>query len=241
MITNEMMQPWSMELETEENKSPKAHKGLVQGVGTNDMTDCYRRVDGKEERHPCYVSWKGLLERTYCPKYKETRPQRYAEVADEWKTLSGFYPWWKDQPFYPDGNLDSDLLSAAKGLPKAYTSATACFVPARINSLLSARENDRGGLPQGVTHHRKGYRAQLSKGPEGKWRSSTTHDLAEALDYYWKEKPYYALTTAYDLLEGHPERDDLMLGIKITLRNQHEEACRHLNEALECQQMKAQQ
>jgi len=235
MITNEMMQPWSMEL----TDSPHHRCKPVQGVGTNDMTGCRRCVDGKEQAHPCYRSWANLLTRTYDPKFKEIRSQRYAEVADDWKTLSGFYEFWKAQPYYPGGHLESDLLSAARGLPKAYTPETACCVPKQINTLLNARGKHRGELPQGVTRSWRGYKAQLGKGSEGQWYSSTIHDLAEALDVYWSAKLPYALTTAYELLEGHPERDALMLGIKITLRNQHEEAYRHLNEVLECQQTKA--
>ena len=225
LATNRDLETWAMQL----TDTPVHRRRLVQGVGVNDMAGSTRQVDGKQQNHPCYQSWSNLLERTYCPKFKERRSQRYADIADDWKTLSGFYAWWLQQPYYPGGNLDSDLLSAAHGLPKAYTPETACYVPARINTLLCANGKSRGELPQGVTRNGKGYIAKLDKGPEGKWHSRTTHDLAEAMDWYWKQKFYYALTTAYDLLEGNDQRDDLMVGVKETLRAQHDESLLHLH------------
>ena len=200
----------------------------VEGVGINDMVGSHCYVDGKKIAHPCYVSWASLLKRSYSAAHKENNPQRYAEVADEWKKLSGYYDWWREQPYYPGGTLDSDLLSVAKGLPKAYTPETATFVPHRINTLLIAHDRERGELPQGVRRKRGSYQAQLQKGSEGRQHLGRTDDMAEALDLYWSAKLPYALTIAYELLEGHPQRDDLMIGIKETLRQQHEESMRHL-------------
>ena len=235
MITNEMMQPWSMEL----TDTPDPRCKLVQDIGVNDLQSAARREEGKTKIHPAYRKWAGMLYRTYSDKFKAEKGIQYAEMAKEWKTLSCFYLWWLKQPYYEDACIDSDLRSAVKGVQKAYSPETAASVPKPVNVLLNFREKGRGALPMGTRRNGNKYLANLSKGKDGLIQLPVVPTLYEAFECYWKEKMPYTLQTAWALLEGHPQRSELMLGIKITLRQQHEKAREHLNEVLECQQMKA--
>lgn len=158
---------------------------LIYGVGINDANYVVQQfetvgyVDGKRKQKqvwvcPFYQTWKHMLERSYCNKYKEKQPT-YIDVlvCKEWWLFSNFKQWMEEQPF--EGmQLDKDLL--VKG-NKEYSANACVFVPTRINTLLIDSGSARGDYPLGVYYQQKSkgmvselkkpYIAQVNKG-EGK-------------------------------------------------------------------------
>ena len=102
----------------------KLSNRLSFGHGLNDVPDIVSTTG--------YVVWYSMIRRAYSPVYHATKPTyREVEVADEWKQLSGFLPWF-DANYKSGWHLDKDVL----GDGKLYSPGTCCFIPAELNSLL---------------------------------------------------------------------------------------------------------
>lgn len=136
-----------------------------------------------------HVHWKGLLERSYCPKLLLKRPT-YLEVhADEsWHNFQTFSSWCQTQKgFINKGwELDKDLL--VKG-NKVYSPNTCVFLPSEINVAISTVKSTRkGDLPVGVTNSEqgRGYRAYCSD--KGKTLSKRSTSVEECFDWYKNTK-----------------------------------------------------
>lgn len=116
---------------------------LIYGVGICDVT-CVEE-NGKVKQS--YGAWHSMLQRAYCPKYHELN-QTYigCAVAPEWLCYSEFVEFY--DKYHRDGyQLDKDILVLGN---KVYGPATCCFVPPRINSLLTKSDASRGKYMIGV-------------------------------------------------------------------------------------------
>ena len=114
---------------------------LTHGVGLCD-------VRGVSTKLPSYRRWSGMLERCYNSKSLSRFPTYTGcSVCEEWLTFSNFKRWHDDN--YREGyHMDKDILVQGN---KVYGPETCCFVPGRINTMLTDRHNARGNYPLGVT------------------------------------------------------------------------------------------
>lgn len=133
---------------------------INRGVGYIGSGD-YTPVKNKRE----HSVWSSMLDRAYDAGYKEWKPS-YADVfvRDGWLNFQSFAEWCNLQPgfFEPDYHLDKDLLVPGN---KEYGPTFCRFVPAYVNTVLSASGGIRGEWPIGV-HKIKGskinpYSAQI--------------------------------------------------------------------------------
>lgn len=143
----------------------------------------YNPKDNQRE----YVYWKGLLERSYCPKLSAKRPT-YLNCSAEpsWHNFQNFTDWCLSQNGFInlDWELDKDLLIKGN---KIYSPETCVFLPKEINLVLvkGSRKHD---LPIGVTYsdNGAGYRAYCSD--RGKTLSKRSQSVEECFDWYKSNK-----------------------------------------------------
>lgn len=106
-----------------------------------------------------YKYWNSMIHRCYVEKYQKKKPTyKECEVCEEWHNFQNFAKWF-DENYYKIGEdvmqLDKDILQKGN---KIYSPETCVFVPNRINTLFTKRQNDRGHYPIGVT-----YRPKINK------------------------------------------------------------------------------
>lgn len=168
----------------------KRESKLIYGVAINDAPDC----DPK-----CKEVWMGMLHRCYYDKELERHPTyRGCSVCDEWLRLSGFVPFWETN-YKPKYELEKDIL--VKG-NKVYGPDTACFVPRRINILLTRRQRFRGALPIGVGLSDSGNRYSASYDRDGKSTLVGYYDSSEKAFYAYKSaKESYIKEVAQDYFD----------------------------------------
>lgn len=127
----------------------KAYYHLL-GVGCKSCTylkDKANSVDGicdvrnTKRNRRAYDLWYGMLERC-----KKLHAYRDCSVCEEWKTFSNFKKW-HDENYIKGYALDKDLFSNGE---KVYSPNTCCYIPARLNSMLSFSKKSMNGLPVGV-------------------------------------------------------------------------------------------
>lgn len=124
----------------------------------------------KFSRDRAYNSWRDMLRRCYCPNITiKNASYKEATVCKEWFNFQNYAKWFYSQKFseYKDGDgkaysLDKDIL--VKG-NKVYSPETCCFVPSKLNNLLTSSKNTRGKLPLGVCFdkHTGKFRADTNK------------------------------------------------------------------------------
>ena len=127
----------------------KVRCSTVFGVGINDACDCDQSI---------YKKWISMLKRCYNPRYEGRRSYIGCEVCDEWKRLSNFEKWYKENNGRQEWELDKDLLSNGY---KVYSPQTCCFVPHEINTALTLKKRDNG-LPVGVSEYGDKYIAKMN-------------------------------------------------------------------------------
>ncbi len=136
-----------------------------------------------------HIHWKGLLERSYCPKLVLKRPTYLEVVADiKWHNFQNFAPWCHTQKgFINKGwELDKDLLIKGN---KIYSPETCVFLPPAINAVLVKGKGTRdSALPIGVTYseHGTGYRAYCSD--KRKTLSKRSSSVEECFAWYKNTK-----------------------------------------------------
>lgn len=166
---------------------------LVRGWGVNDLDySVVSKVDGKQRRWavscPFYEVWAGILARTCVDKDKRPIAYREATISDEWRCVSAFKAWMKEQPW--EGNhCDKDILVVGN---KEYGPDKCRFVPAYINSLLSSGNKRREGnnhLPMGVylkkTMQDKPYRSNIT-GVSGEYIHLGYFKTAKEAHHIWQ-------------------------------------------------------
>lgn len=175
----------------------KRESRLIYGVAINDAPDC----DPK-----CKEVWMGMLHRCYYEKELERHPTyRGCSVCDYWLRLSNFVPFWGEN-YRPKYELEKDIL--VKG-NKIYGPETACFVPRRINILLTNRKRFRGDSPVGVSLSESGLRYKAAYDREGKSTLIGYYDTPEEAFYaYKKAKEAYIKEVAQEYFDKGliPER-----------------------------------
>lgn len=171
---------------------PQCHREsrLIYGVAVDDAPNCEPQ---------CRKIWMGMLHRCYYEKELERHPTyRGCSVCEEWLRLSNFIPFWEAN-YRQQYELEKDIL--VKG-NKIYSPETCCFVPRRINILLTNRRRFRGGLPVGVCASESGLRYKASYDRDGKSTLIGYYDSAEeAFLAYKKAKEAYIKDVAQEYFE----------------------------------------
>lgn len=167
-------------------KSDKS-KRLLFGVGINDM---YSETGTK-----CHSVWRNMLARCYGKREQKRHPTYIGcTMCDEWKTYSNFKKWF-DENFTKDMDeiggyeIEKDIIKKSN---KVYCPEFCCFVPRRINILLTNRKRFRGNLPVGVTSNESGNKFRASIDKDGASVFLGSFDSAEdAFAAYKKAKEDY--------------------------------------------------
>lgn len=113
-----------------------------------------------------YNIWYSMLQRCYDPKYQEKRPTyKGCKVENFFLNFQNMGEWIENNYYDVPGErmcLDKDILYKGN---KIYSRSTCIFVPHRINSLFTKRDNDRGNNPIGITVNSSGnYQARCRNG-----------------------------------------------------------------------------
>lgn len=95
-----------------------------------------------------HQTWINMLKRCYSEAYQIKYPSYIGVVVCEsWKCYQNFAKWYYEN--YVNGwHLDKDILCKEC---RIYSPKTCCFVPHKINTLITNNKKDRGDLPIGVT------------------------------------------------------------------------------------------
>ncbi|CEQ01601.1 Uncharacterised protein [[Clostridium] sordellii] len=132
------------------------NKGYL-GVGK------YKSIAENKKQTKCYDTWKGILRRGYCERYKQKHPAyKDVTVCEEWHNFQNFAKWYEENYYEVDGEkmcLDKDIL--VKG-NKVYSPDTCVFVPQTLNNTFTKNEAIRGKLPIGCYMYNEKIKVQLS-------------------------------------------------------------------------------
>lgn len=133
---------------------------LVYGVGVNDSNYVVRRkIDGKHETCPYYLTWYNMLRRCYCKKELLKRPSYSGcSVSKDWLTFSKFKSWMEKQD-WKGKCLDKDLLIKGN---KIYSESSCIFVDRKVNMFLIDRAASRGRFMIGCYWNKESKKFQAS-------------------------------------------------------------------------------
>ena len=97
------------------------------------------------EHKDIYSRWTHMLARCYNKKYHVEKPS-YIDciVCQEWLNFQVFSEWFEKNYYEIEGEvitLDKDLFG--NGKTKIYSPATCCFLPIKINSIISSTNNKK--------------------------------------------------------------------------------------------------
>ena len=146
----------------------------------------------------CKQVWENILQRCYQESEQKRHPTyRGCSICEEWMVFSSFEKWFNEN--YVDGyEIEKDIL--VKG-NKVYGPEFCCFVPRRINILLTRRQRFRGGTPVGVRRSKSGrYIAGVDV--DGYRKNLGTYNTAEeAFLAYKNAKEAYIKEVAQDYFD----------------------------------------
>ena len=163
-------------------------------------------INGKTTKY--YEHWHHMLQRCYDSKFQEERSTYKDCFANEETHCLQDFGMWFDKNYYEiEGEvmcLDKDIL--VKG-NKEYSFNTMIFVPQRINTLFTKRDNCRGDLPIGVSYHKRDniYRARCNTLKGTKYLGSY-NTPEEAFLAYKKFKEQYIKEVADEYKDKIPQR-----------------------------------
>jgi hypothetical protein len=168
----------------------RAKPKLVYGVGINDADYVVQSIkNGKKTECPFYRTWKSLLRRCYCDRYKEKRPTYIGcYVCDEWLVFSNFKSWMEKQD-WKGNQLDKDIINPGN---KRYSSENCAFVNHLTNSFILDSSSSRGAYPVGVTFDKrdKKYKAACRSFITSKQINLGYFDNPEDAHQAWKHKKH---------------------------------------------------
>lgn len=135
---------------------------IKYGVGYLGVGPYKTSVSGEQTTQ--YIVWNGMLSRCYNMSHfaYPVYGGRGVLVSHEWHNFQNFAEWFNEN--YVSGwELDKDILIKNNVL---YSSSTCCFVPVRLNNILSNARKSRGDFPLGVSFHKHSgkFRAQMNTG-----------------------------------------------------------------------------
>lgn len=132
-----------------------------------------------------YNHWYSMLERCYCPVYRELKPTyESCSCVKEWNNFQNFAGWFYTQVWYKGWELDKDLITPGN---KLYSPDTCAFVPRRLNLLINHNKRGDKSNPIGVfwSEKRRKYCTQC-RGVDGKISLSVYSDDIEYLENLYK-------------------------------------------------------
>ena len=140
--------------------------------------------------------------RCYDPKYQEKYcTYKDCEVEDKWLNFQNMCEWLENNYYEIPGEkmeLDKDILCKGN---KIYSRETCIFVPQRINSLFSKKDNDRGKDPIVVNQLLSGnYQVRCSDGYGKRIYLGSYLTKEEAFQVYkqYKEKVIKEVIDSYE-------------------------------------------
>ena len=150
-----------------------------------------------------YNIWYNALKRCYDPKYQEKEPTYKGCIVEDYLLNFQHMGEWIDENYYEVPGevmcLDKDILHKGN---KIYSRDTCIFVPKRINSLFTKRDNSRGKDPIGVYQLPSGnYQAICSNG-YGKQIPLGTYSTKEEAFQIYKEYKEKVIKEVIDSYEG---------------------------------------
>lgn len=170
----------------------------IHGVAKKGHTSTVEKVNGKSVTKKSYHIWRGMLDRCYDHKFQEQYPSyKGCTVCNDWLFYSNFEIWYNGN--IPDKinrwELDKDVLIQGN---KNYSPETCCFVPQKINSLLTNTGASRGKYPVGVTFSKKScsFRATYSNSGK-KYHKEGFLTSGDAFEFY-KEFKYKSIKETAD-------------------------------------------
>ncbi|UGO47839.1 HNH endonuclease [Bacillus phage vB_BanS_Skywalker] len=155
-----------------------------------------------------YNAWSSMLERCYHDELKKRHPS-YIDCTsvEEWHNFQKFSKWYDENYYEIEGqkmHLDKDILNKKN---KIYSPKTCVFVPQRINSLFTKREQSRN-IFIGV-HYNKGnskYQAKCSD-VDGKQRHIGYYDTPQKAFFAYKSyKEAVIKEVANNYIDRIPEK-----------------------------------
>lgn len=150
------------------------------GIGKFNVTDDNGEIT-KE-----YRTWNDMIRRGYSKKLKN-RNKTYKDVfvCEEWHDFQNFAKWFNENYYEIENervDLDKDIL--VKG-NKIYSPETCCFVPSKINTLFTFRQNENE-FP-GVSIKDNGYQVTVGCKNKSKYLGFFK-TKEEAFEVYKKRK-----------------------------------------------------
>lgn len=121
-------------------------------------------------RSQAYSVWKGIIDRCYNPNNHlyHRYGGRGVKVSNDWKVFRNFLDWYEDKALNVLGDartydIDKEILTNGG---KLYSAEACCFIPRRLNRLLSTSNKIRGKHPIGVSwsEERQKFQAGLKIG-----------------------------------------------------------------------------
>ena len=150
-----------------------------------------------------YIIWHGTLKRCYDPKYQEKHnTYKGCQVEDKWLNFQHMGEWIEENYYEIPGEtmcLDKDILCKGN---KIYSRDTCVFVPQRINTLFTKRDNDRGDCPIGVTPRPSGNYQVYCNDEYGKTICLGTYKTKEEAFYVYKEYKERVIKEVIDSYKG---------------------------------------
>ena len=162
----------------------------------------YKRLNNGEI-HKWYKIWHEMLRRCYDPKLQEKEPTYKGCAVEEHLFDFQNMGKWLDENYYEvpgeKMHLDKDILNKGN---KIYSKETCIFVPERINTLFTKRDNDRGDCPIGVSDLPSGnYQAYCNNG-YGKQVYLGVYSTKEEAFRVYKEYKEKLIKDTIDSYEG---------------------------------------
>ena len=157
--------------------------------------------NGKHKKE--YLIWRSMLQRCYDPKRQEEYPTyKGCEVEEYLLNFQHMGKWIEENYYEVPGermHLDKDILHKGN---KIYSRETCIFVPERINTLFTKRDNDRGDCPVGVRPNSSGNYQAYCNDKNGKAVTLGTYSSKEEAFYRYKEYKERVIKEVINSYEG---------------------------------------
>lgn len=154
----------------------------VRGIGIYEKGLYQCRMNGKPTKE--YQLWDSMIHR--CSPDYQTRMPSYLGVTvhPDFIRFQDFAAWCHKQIGFSAGyELDKDILSSGN---KVYGPDTCCFVPKKINMMLTHNQSTNKGLPVGVLYLPKPNKYRAAIRHSGKTHHLGLFDTPELASYEYR-------------------------------------------------------